>query len=117
LIKKPGGESSEALTEKFLDCIGPVGRHRRRDPSGAELHRLLLWRLFPVSGHGLLFFSWFLFSVPFLFSSRWGFASARFIVDYRLVASKLSTIVLGGTAASHTLSGVGGGHFLIQEIG
>jgi hypothetical protein len=30
---------------------------------------------------------------------------------------KLLKIVLGGTAASHTCSGVGGGHFLIQEIG
>ena len=26
-------------------------------------------------------------------------------------------IVLGGTAASHTCSGVGGGHFLIKEVG
>lgn len=29
----------------------------------------------------------------------------------RLVPSKFSKIVLGGTAASHTCSGVGGGHF------
>jgi hypothetical protein len=32
-----------------------------------------------------------------------------------LVASKLLKIVLGGTAASHTRSGVGGGHFLIKK--
>ena len=34
-----------------------------------------------------------------------------------LVPSKLSKIVLGGTAASHTRSGVGGGHFLIKNAG
>ena len=32
--------------------------------------------------------------------------------EARLVASKFSKIVLGGTAALHTLSGVGGGNFL-----
>ena len=31
--------------------------------------------------------------------------------------SKFSTIVLGGTAASHTCSGVGDGHFLIKRLG
>ena len=31
------------------------------------------------------------------------------------MASKFSMIVLGGTAASHTCSGVGGGHFLIRK--
>src|SRR4029077_18671871 len=38
-------------------------------------------------------------------------------LEARLVASKFSTIVLGGTAASHTCSGVGGGHFLIKKSG
>jgi hypothetical protein len=37
--------------------------------------------------------------------------------EFRLVESKLSKIVLGGTAASHTCSGVGGGHFLIKKSG
>ena len=32
-------------------------------------------------------------------------------------SSKFSKIVLGGTAASHTCSGVGGGHFFDQEVG
>ncbi len=32
-------------------------------------------------------------------------------LEARLIASKFSKIVLGGTAASHTCSGVGGGHF------
>ena len=32
-----------------------------------------------------------------------------------LVGLKFSKIVLGGTAASHTCSGVGGGHFLIKK--
>src|SRR5215472_12390044 len=32
-------------------------------------------------------------------------------LEFRLVASKFLTIVLGGTAASHTCSGVGGGTF------
>jgi hypothetical protein len=35
----------------------------------------------------------------------------------RLLASKFLKIVLGGTAASHTCSGVGGGNFLDHEIG
>jgi hypothetical protein len=35
--------------------------------------------------------------------------------EFRLVPSKFLTIVLGGTAASHTCSGVGGGHFLIKK--
>ena len=34
----------------------------------------------------------------------------------RLVRSKFSKIVLGGTAASHTCSGVGGGHFLVTKF-
>ena len=37
--------------------------------------------------------------------------SVRFMVDYRLVASKLSTIVLGGTAAPLHLLGCGGRSF------
>ena len=36
-------------------------------------------------------------------------------LEARLIASKFSKIVLGGTAASHTCSGVGGGHFLIKK--
>jgi len=38
------------------------------------------------------------------------------MVDYRLVASKLSTIVLGGTAAPLHLLRCGGGHFLATDI-
>ena len=33
------------------------------------------------------------------------------MVDYRLVASKLSTIVLGEQPPLYTCSGVGGGHY------
>jgi hypothetical protein len=36
-------------------------------------------------------------------------------LEFRLIASKFLTIVLGGTAALHTCSGVGGGHFLITK--
>jgi hypothetical protein len=36
-------------------------------------------------------------------------------LEASLVASKFSKIVLGGTAASHTRSGVGGGHFLTKK--
>jgi len=36
--------------------------------------------------------------------------------EFRLLASKFLTIVLGGTAALHTCSGVGGGHFLIKKL-
>lgn len=37
------------------------------------------------------------------------------LLEARLVPSKFLKIVLGGTAASHTCSGVGGGHFLIKK--
>src|SRR5262245_46647566 len=39
--------------------------------------------------------------------------SVRFMVDYRLIASKLSTIVLGGTAAPFTPAWVWGRSFFI----
>jgi hypothetical protein len=38
------------------------------------------------------------------------------MVDYRLVASKLSTIVLGGTAAPLHLFGCGGRSFFATDI-
>jgi hypothetical protein len=37
-------------------------------------------------------------------------------LDFRFLTSKFSTIVLGGTAASHTFSGMGGGTFFTNPL-